>query len=60
MTRDGKSVDYVQLKKSPLFSQYEQQAKAISNINLITLNENEKIAFFISILTPMISVDYVV
>ncbi|KAK2158173.1 hypothetical protein LSH36_175g03004 [Paralvinella palmiformis] len=47
MTRDGKSVDYVQLKKSPLFSQYEQQAKAISNINLITLNENEKIAFFI-------------
>ena len=50
-SEDGKAVDYVQLKKSPLFSQYEQQARDISNIDLTTLNEEEKCAFFISILS---------
>lgn len=49
ITEDGKSVDYVQLKKSALFSQYEKQARDISNIDLTMLNEEEKCAFFINV-----------
>jgi hypothetical protein len=50
MTEDGKGVRYDELRQSALFSQYEDQAELIRNVDLSALSEDEKYAFFISIL----------
>ena len=48
MTDDG--VNYVKLKDSKLLVQYKEQAASLRELDLTTLTEEEKIAFFISIL----------
>ena len=47
---DGSGVNYEALKKSQLFEQYKLQAKILKHVDLSTLSEVERTAFFISIL----------
>ena len=54
ITEDGSGVKYEELPKSPLFSQYKQQAYQLRHANLTTLSEDEKMAFFISILSKVL------
>lgn len=47
---DGTAVRYDKLKHSTLFDQFKRDVAALRDIDLKTLSENEKMAFFISIL----------
>ena len=51
ISEDGTGVKYSELPKNPLFIQYKQQAQALRNADLKPLSEDEKMAFFISILS---------
>ena len=53
MAADGDGVNYEELKKSDVFKQYQKQANALATADLDSLSEEEKMAFFISILLPL-------
>ena len=50
IAEDGSGVKYSELKSSSLFQQYKSQAAGLQYLDLTTLSEKEKTAFFISIL----------
>ena len=50
IAEDGMGVRYQDLRGSKLFAQYKEQAEALRDLNLDPLTEQEKMAFFISIL----------
>ena len=50
IAEDGSGVKYSELKSSSLFQQYKAQAAELQHLDLSTLSEKEKMAFFISIL----------
>lgn len=50
MTEDGKGVNYAMLTHSELFEQYQSLARELEHCDLSKLDENERKAFFISIL----------
>ena len=50
IAEDGSGVKYSELKSSSLFQQYKAQAAELQRLDLSTLSEKEKMAFFISIL----------
>ena len=50
MTSDGKGVDYEALGKSSLFSHYLQLSRELVDCDVQGLSEEERKAFFISIL----------
>lgn len=50
MSSNGKGVDYAALKESDLFSHYLQLARELAACNISELSEEERKAFFISIL----------
>ena len=50
ISEDGSQVDYKKIKKSKLFKEYCDIAVSLRLVDLDTLNEKQKIAFFISIL----------
>ena len=51
MTDDGKVVNYPKLKESQIFKEYaEKMAPQLQSVKLDNISENEKKAFFISIL----------
>ena len=54
ISEDGRGVKYKELQKSPLFEQYKEQAAGLRTIKLDELNEDQRKAFFISILGPNI------
>ena len=56
IAEDGMGVRYQELSGSNLFSQYKEQAQALKDLDLSPLSENERMAFFISILSKMKSV----
>ena len=51
IAEDGMGVKYDELKHSKLFAQYKDQAAQLDSVDLAKLSENEKSAFFISILS---------
>ena len=50
IAEDGSGVKYSELRSSSLFQQYKAEAAALKQLDLSTLSEKEKMAFFISIL----------
>lgn len=51
MSGDGKSINYQKLKQSEIFKEYaEKLAPQLQNVKIDNISENEKKAFFISIL----------
>lgn len=50
MDSSGRGVDYEKLIKSQQFKEYEELASQLSQADISILSENEKKAFFISIL----------
>ena len=51
ITHDGKGVNYPMLKESQIFKEYsEKMAPLLQHVKLDNISENEKKAFFISIL----------
>ena len=51
MTENGKGVNYPKLKDSQIFKEYaEKMAPQLQSVKLDNVSENEKKAFFISIL----------
>ena len=51
MTENGKGVNYQKLKDSQIFKEYsEKMAPQLQTVKLENISENEKKAFFISIL----------
>ena len=59
MTDDGKGVNYPKLKESQIFKEYaEKMAPQLQSVKLDNINENEKKAFFISILYECIQHHY--
>lgn len=50
---DGQGVDYEKLKLSQQFKEYEELTPQLQNVELDGLSENDKKAFFISILFIM-------
>lgn len=50
MSDDGNAVDYELLKQSQLYKDYKLSTMKLHSVNLAKLSENEKQAFFISIL----------
>ena len=53
MSTDGRSVNYVSLKTSSLFKEYKQLVQDLGAVDLTSLTEQTKMAFFISILVVM-------
>lgn len=51
MGNEGQGVDYEKLRLSQQFKEYEELTSQLQNVNLTDLSENEKKAFFISILS---------
>ena len=51
MTEDGKGVNYAMLTHSELFERYQSLARELEHCNPSKLDEDERKAFFISILT---------
>lgn len=49
ITEEGRAVDYNALKESDLFQEYVDRTKALKAVNLRSLEQTEKIAFFLSI-----------
>ncbi|PIK62350.1 hypothetical protein BSL78_00668 [Apostichopus japonicus] len=49
MLEDGHSVDYHRLKEGDLFKSYEMKAVDLQHVDLTSLKENERKAFFINI-----------
>jgi hypothetical protein len=49
MLEEGRAVDYNGIKTSALFSKYFEQCSRLTNVDLRTLTDLEKMAFFISI-----------
>ena len=50
MSPDGRSVNYAALKTSSLFKEYKQLVQDLCAVDLTSLAEQTKTAFFISIL----------
>jgi hypothetical protein len=50
MCDEGKAVDYGGIRTSQVFSQYTEQCSRLADVDLRTLTDQEKMAFFISIL----------
>ena len=50
MSPDGRSVNYAALKTSGLFKEYKQLVQDLCTVDLTSLAEQTKTAFFISIL----------
>lgn len=50
MSEEGKVVDYSALRNSELFTKYIQESLKLSSVNLEALADEERMAFFISIL----------
>ena len=50
ISEDGTGVKYDELKHSKLFTQYKEAAAQLNSVDLSKLSEEEKSAFFISIL----------
>jgi hypothetical protein len=50
MCDEGKAVDYGAIRTSQVFSQYIEQCSRLADVDLRTLTDQEKMAFFISIL----------
>ena len=53
MSEDGREVHYHQLRSSGLFQDYEDVARQLCDCDLTELDDNEKKAFFVSILKPL-------
>ena len=51
MTDDGQGVDYSSLRESELFKEYQDQCRQLSHVDIGKMADNQKKAFFISILT---------
>ena len=49
MSEEGKAVDYNGIKTSDLFVKYVEECSKLTRVDLRTLRDEEKIAFFISI-----------
>ena len=50
ISSDGKSVDYIGWKRSDLFTEYTDLIQELCSLDMTTLTEEGKTAFFISIL----------
>lgn len=55
MSGDGRGIDYTALASSESFSDYIQLAGQLENCDLTTLPQDERMAFFISILKGIVS-----
>jgi len=59
LSDDGKAVDYVGLVQSETFSQYETIAAELQRVDLQTLSENDRKAFFLNIYNTLVIHGYV-
>lgn len=53
MAEDGRGVGYSALAQSSLFKEFVQLARELSSCDVSSLSNEEKKAFFISILSPL-------
>ena len=49
MCDDGKSVDYNGIRTSEIFAEYVEESSRLVHVDLATLTDQQKMAFFISI-----------
>ena len=56
MSADGKSVNYALWKRSSLFEEYRQLVQHLGNVDVTSLTEQAKTAFFISILVHSVRI----
>jgi hypothetical protein len=49
MCDDGKSIDYNGIRTSEIFAEYVEESSRLVHVDLATLTDQQKMAFFISI-----------
>jgi len=54
LSEDGGSVDYKGISKSKLFQQFKQLAIELQRVDLLSMSETQKIAFFINIYNALV------
>ena len=50
MFEDGRGIDYVKLAASSTFAEYKALTHALLDVDLSTLDEKQRLAFFISLI----------
>lgn len=48
MSEDGRGVDYRGLRESQVFGEYQEKTTLLRTVDILSLEANEKLAFFIS------------